>query len=407
MSCLVGSATGSTFARIFLKQLGLAPFQVLRDDGDYSSFEESITHQYASLPPENVGMYLLRTFIARVHTYWPFLRLSRLREHFQIIYHQPRRCSPQDKFTIFMVLALASWHCADDKTYLRMVDLNSPSAYFQTSIRLLSGIVDDRGSVPGLQNLLLIGLWMLDADWDTHADDLWHLSRYAMSIAIELGMHRRTAARTRSQDNAETRTRVWWCIYNLERHVAVITGRVLSVREHAIDAPDPVPSSNDSLMPVEAADAVVFDKVGVGILRLAVRLRRIGGRILESVYIARGADGRAPLTTFKQICDEFERLRVDLRDWKHALDALDIKDTLEHSRLKIEYCQLLLIMYRPSPTFMIPSQDMVAVCSKAVSSSVRHWRKLQTSYGASGICRCSRQLHSIVMVGLAGLYCDW
>ncbi|KXJ88095.1 fungal-specific transcription factor domain-domain-containing protein [Microdochium bolleyi] len=401
----VGSATGSTFARIFLKQLGLAPLQA--HDGDGPSFEDSITYPYAALPPERVAAHLLHTYIARIHTFWPFLRLSHLRNLFQAIYREPHRSSTQDKFTIFIVLALAAAYCADDKTYLRMADLNSPDAYYQTGLRLFSAVAGSARNLAGLQNLLLLGLWMVDAGWDTHVDDLWHLSRYVMSVAIELGIHRRNQAWAMTQDDADTRTRTWWCIYNLERYVAVTTGRVLSVREHAIDAPEPSPTNDDRLTPSEATSSPALHRVGVKLFQLAIKLRRIGGRILESVYIARGADGRAPLTTFKQICDEFESLRLALEDWKRNFDALDIKETREHSELKVDYCQLLLIMHRPSPTFMIPSQDMVTVCSKAVSSSVRHWQRMQSVYGVSSVCRCSRQLHSILMVGLAGLYCDW
>ncbi|KAH7031455.1 fungal-specific transcription factor domain-containing protein [Microdochium trichocladiopsis] len=401
----VGSATGTTFARIFFKQLGLSP---LPRSGDFdAAFEHNVTCQYASLPPEKIAIHLMRTFIAQVHTFWPVLQLPSLRKVFKAIYHSPSRSSTRDKFKVFMVMALASALCADDKAYQSMADLNSSSAYFQTAVRLFSSIADGPRDLETLQCLLLIGLWMLEAGWDTHVDDIWHHSRYIMSVAIELGIHRRVPGWDVSQDDLETRNRVWWCTYNLERCVAVINGRVLSIREHAIDAPQPTTVGDDRLMPAEAHFAPAYSRVGSELFLLAIRLRRIGGRILESVYIARGPDGRAPLTSFKQICDEFDSLRKSLDGWKQSFDALDIKETREHSELKIEYCQLLLIMHRPSPTFMIPSAEMIGVCSKAVSSIVRHWRKLLSQYGVSAVSRCSRQLHSMLMVGLAGLYCDW
>lgn len=401
----VGSATGTTFARIFLKQLNILPTPP-HSDGR-AQFEQEITCQNAALPPERVAAYLLIAYIGRTHTAWPMLRLPMLRRTFHTIYNDPKRCSTYEKFSIFLVLALASAQCVDDQVYERMADANTPTAYFRTGLRLFSNFVDHPRDLDGLQAVLLVGLWMLNSDWDAHVNDLWHLSRYVMSMSIEIGIHRRNAGWSLSSDELETRNRVWWCVYNLERQVAVITGRVLSIRDHAIDTPQPSAIDADSLTNQEALAAPIFHKLGVRLSVHVIKLRRISGRILESVYIARGPDGKSPLTTFRQIFDEFNKIRQDLEEWKRGFDALDIKGSREHSELKVEYNQLLLIMHRPSPTFMIPSPQMIATCSKAVSSSVRQWARLQSGYGQLAVCRCSRQLHSILMVGLAGLYCDW
>ncbi|OLN85303.1 putative transcriptional regulatory protein C3C7.04-like protein 2 [Colletotrichum chlorophyti] len=192
-----------------------------------------------------------------------------------------------------------------------------------------------------------------------HGDDLWQLSRYAMSTAIEMGLHRRAAAAGDFNDEErEIRNRTWWCVYSLERQVAVITGRVLSVRDHAIDAPKPSLSSLDSLTSPEALAAPVVQRLNVKLFNHLTKLRQIGGRVLESVYIARGSDGRASRTTFQQICTEVDKIQLDLEDWKRDMETLNVKGTRERAELKVEYGLLLLLMYRPSPTFMIPSREM-------------------------------------------------
>ncbi|OHE97982.1 hypothetical protein CORC01_06651 [Colletotrichum orchidophilum] len=241
-----------------------------------------------------------------------------------------------------------------------------------------------------------------------HGDDLWQMSRYAMSTAIEMGLHRRsTTPGDLNSDDREIRNRTWWCVYTLERQVAVITGRVLSVREHAIDAPKPCVSTLDDLTDYEARAAPVFQKLNVKLFNHLVGLRQIGGRILESVYIARGTDGRASRNTFQEICNEVGKIQQELESWKRDMESLNVKGTREYSEMKIEYSLLLLLMYRPSPTFMIPSKEMVEICSRAVSGTVRQWLKLEFQHGITAICGCVRQVHSILMVGLAGLYCDW
>ena len=138
-----------------------------------------------------------------------------------------------------------------------------------------------------------------------------------------------------------------------------------------------------------------------------ITLRRIGGRILESIYIARGPDGKAMDTSFQQICTTADQVRRDLEQWKHELDGMDLKPSREYSEMKTEYSLLELLLHRPSPTLMVPSWQMMARCSKAASSAIRQWSKIDNEYGISTACRSFRQLHSILLVGLVALYCDW
>lgn len=138
-----------------------------------------------------------------------------------------------------------------------------------------------------------------------------------------------------------------------------------------------------------------------------ISLRRISGYILESIYIARGPDGKCMDTSFQQICARSDEARKELEQWKRQLDELDIKPSREYSEMKVEYCLLQLLLNRPSPTFMVPSRQMTSSCSKVASSAIHQWISIETAFGISAVCRCFSQLHSILLVGLAALYCDW
>ncbi|TDZ33968.1 putative branched-chain-amino-acid aminotransferase [Colletotrichum spinosum] len=101
-----------------------------------------------------------------------------------------------------------------------------------------------------------------------------------MSTALEMGLHRRAAAAGDfGADDVEVRNRTWWCIYSLERQVAVTTGRVLSVRDHAIDAPKPVLNSNDALSSSEAQAAPVVHLLNVKLFNQLEGVRAVRGRI--------------------------------------------------------------------------------------------------------------------------------
>jgi hypothetical protein len=170
-----------------------------------------------------------------------------------------------------------------------------------------------------------------------------------------------------------------------------------------------LPSSNsfDNLTPLECSTASILHKHGVVVFRHMITLRKIGGRILESIYIARGPNGTAMDTTFQQICATSDQIRRDLELWEQQLEAMALKPSREYSEMKIEYCMLQLLLHRPSPTFMVPSRQMASYCSKAASTAINQWSKIVDEYGISAVCQCFRQLHDIILVGLAALYCDW
>jgi hypothetical protein len=391
-----------------------------------NSLEQDPVRTTASLPPRTTALFLLGRYIARVHTWWPFLQLPHLRRIFQLLFQGPARASDSEKFTVFAVLALASAECQDDAEYHALLDLNAPNAYFHTALRFFTSLHDHPRDLSGIQAVLLLTLWMLGSRQPGQYNDLWHLSRYLMSAAIEAGLHRHNADWGFSADDLETRNRTWWCIYALERytssikiswgldltmhldrHIAVVTGRVLSVRDHCVHALQPTPRSFDALDPGEALGAPIFHRHSVTPFRLMIRLRQIAGRILESVYIGRGPDGKALATSFQQICAVSDESRRDLETWRRDLGEAGLKPSREHAEMKVEHCLLQLLLNRPSPTFMVPSGAMVAACSRAAASAVRQWLRIEAGHGIEAVCRSFRQLHSILVVGLAALYCDW
>ncbi|KAI8167429.1 hypothetical protein K4K49_006982 [Colletotrichum sp. SAR 10_70] len=364
----MGSATGSTFARIFFKQINLAP-PTPNTQLSSASLDQDLFRNNAALPPQPIARFLFAAYIRRVHLWWPFISLPFLRSTIGHLYEDPARCSLYQRFLVLMVLALASAHSAGSPEYRRMLDVNSPADYFQTGLRFFLNFHDHSRDLQGLHSILLLSLWMMDSNVRSHGDDLWHLSRYAMSVAIEIGLHRRSSsAGSFSAEDTEIRNRTWWCIYSLERQVAVITGRVLSVREHAIDAPKPMLSGLDNLSSSEAQAAPVVHRLNVQLFNHLVRLRRIGGRVLESVYIARGPDGRASKTTFQQICDEIEKVQQELQSWKRDIEGLDVKGTREYSEMKVEHTKT---MARDADTHILHAHgNDVAACIDLIERGI-------------------------------------
>lgn len=212
----VGSASGSTFARIFFKQLSLGPEHLPRSLGQpSSSCDRDILARQASLPSSSIAWQLFKVYVVRVHAWWPFLALPFLRTVFEQIYRDPWQCGDYEKFLVFAVLALASRSAATLGQH--MMDMNTPESYFQSSLNFFSGFRElaPARKLPSIHAALLVGLWLLDTV--KGLGEVWHLSRHAMSSAVEAGLHRYNADWGFDANEAEIRNRTWWCVYNLER----------------------------------------------------------------------------------------------------------------------------------------------------------------------------------------------
>lgn len=213
----MGAAAGSTFARIFFKQVGMTN----SSDTNQENPETDENLEYtASIPSKDISGYLLSTYIARVHLWWPFLDLRRVRSCFRKIYQEPRSCTDYERFSFFIVLALASDEARVDDAYTSMLDYNTPRDYFQTALHFFNRFREHPRDLSGLQAVLLMTIWMLNSPSCNHSNDLWHLTRYAMSIALELGLHRHNPSWRFGPEEIEIRSRTWWTVYSLERFVS-------------------------------------------------------------------------------------------------------------------------------------------------------------------------------------------
>lgn len=212
----MGAAAGSSFARIFFKQVGLDP----TSESDHGKLEmqDDPPDNTASVPSRAISGYLLSVYIARVHLWWPFMHLAYIRSCFRRIYQVPRECSGFEKFIVFIVLALGSDEAGDSKEYSSMLDLNSSREYFQTALHFFTRFREHPRDLPGLQAVILLTIRMISSPSCNHSNDLWHLTRYCMSIALELGVHRHNPSWNFSPEELELRTRTWWTVYSLERY---------------------------------------------------------------------------------------------------------------------------------------------------------------------------------------------
>ncbi|ODV84814.1 hypothetical protein CANARDRAFT_213289, partial [[Candida] arabinofermentans NRRL YB-2248] len=68
----IGAATGSNFARVFLKQINLNHLENIDSlNDDFELFDASVTRTCAALPNYRISKYLLFTYIDKIQIYYP------------------------------------------------------------------------------------------------------------------------------------------------------------------------------------------------------------------------------------------------------------------------------------------------------------------------------------------------
>ncbi|KAG0688640.1 hypothetical protein C6P40_000725 [Pichia californica] len=403
----IGAATGSNFAKLFLKQMHLSRLNEINTNllDDFESFDSSVTKSYAPLPPFRIAKYAVIKYINSIHIYYPLLILQNLKITLHNMYTSPRDVSLNDKFILFIVISIGLDRSEKDPEITNYNNQFKPVEYFNTAYRYLEEILSNR-SEKSLQSLLLIIIWLLNTNvLQDDNGDLWHLGRFSMSLAMELGVHRFNPDWDFGEMKNELRNRLFWCTYILERTIAMKFGRGLSLRKQAIDTPIPHLLKDDYVSDNTIFNPEflnVYDQIQFKPSILLINICEIYGDMLETVYISR-TEGSQPTMTNEEVFNSKIRLQNLLNKWMVQVEN-QIPNTLEsYHELKIRYCITSIILNRPSPSFPTPDTDSILKCKKDSQACVESYNWLiERGWKINPTC-----LHDLVNVGLTMIYCCW
>lgn len=92
----------------------------------------------------------------------------------------------------------------------------------------------DRHDLATLQFLVLLGVHGQRSPYGAGA---WSQVRYATSVCIEMGLHRKrsTIASPEQRRDAEIRRRVFWSCYCLDRMTSIVLGRAFAIADRDIN----------------------------------------------------------------------------------------------------------------------------------------------------------------------------
>ncbi|WAQ91499.1 hypothetical protein PtA15_14A383 [Puccinia triticina] len=208
--------------------------------------------------------------------------------------------------------------------------LPSHEYYFQAALQYYDHVSSNTTTI---QALLFLAMYSFRS---TKGLSTWHLTGLAMRTALELGLHRKTPkAQQLSVFHEETKKRIWWSVYALERNIAFQLGRPIAIREEEIDSELPLDidchiTDNEQILARRVAIDKKLSETGttleinpypLGWTTMTpslhhLRLMRILTKIKEKIYHPRAAQ-----ETIEQRNANLESLASELDQWRALIPA--------------------------------------------------------------------------------------
>ncbi|KAF2029689.1 hypothetical protein EK21DRAFT_67298 [Setomelanomma holmii] len=192
-----------------------------------STKEPLPTGMTKALPARFAANPLIQHYLNNIYTMLPVFEEATLYSSVDAVYQQGNAASSWDKWTVRMVLAIASLSQSESRGDTLYADaVGHVNAALESAEDVLHP-----GYITSIQALVL---WTIYATMDPHHFDSWTLIGAASRAMIDLGIHQdpsKTVAISKAK--LEIRRRVYWCVYSLDRSTSLVQTRAFSFSDEA------------------------------------------------------------------------------------------------------------------------------------------------------------------------------
>lgn len=191
---------------------------------------EHLSAALACFPPRPITGFLVKTFLKYAATHWFLVDEDWLLDRVHRLYTDPASLGDTAAAVasiLLSVLAIGTQYAhlespsdRDPKNQTSSFSEEDVGVrFYEQSIRLLPEIIE-LSCLESVQACLLLGFYALPVD----ASGLGYIYvNLAVRLAMQNGMHRKCRRDAFSPVMMETRNRVWWTAYSLERSVMTTT----------------------------------------------------------------------------------------------------------------------------------------------------------------------------------------
>ncbi|KAJ5577079.1 hypothetical protein N7535_004005 [Penicillium sp. DV-2018c] len=201
--------------------------------------------QLYAMPPREMADHMFETYLVTVHPFFPIINRPLFTAQYRTFFDSAAQ--PGDKWLAIlnMIFAIGAKHSHLIEAPWRGVDKDH--LIYLTRARILSMNGDVLFTHPDLQQVqveALIAFYLLASDQINRA---WRFSALAVRSAVTLGINLKSSSPTTPDLSKEARYRVWWCLYNFEHMLGIMTGRSTCIQDGVCTSPFPIPFDEDHL----------------------------------------------------------------------------------------------------------------------------------------------------------------
>ncbi|KAJ5767239.1 uncharacterized protein N7511_004855 [Penicillium nucicola] len=303
----------------------------------------------ASCPPRHIANFLVKIFFKYSETHYFLVQQSWILSKLDLLYNNPENFSHKGaEVTVAIILSVLA--IGTQYAHLESLSQAPTSAsgstfseddvgttFYQQAIRLLPEIIEI-ASLESVQACLLFGYYALPID----ASGLGFIYiNLAMRLGMQNGMHRKCKNEAFSRSMIETRNRVWWTAYVLERKISLFHGRPLSVLRSDVDAN--IPLYQASVQPQDCPGSITRAEISIQLVHFLedtfheINLLRNCQKQEISKIVSRLLTTKDALTNWWDSLPN-EVVAVQAQQPEHIRSAM---------HLKLEYCLVRMFFGRP------------------------------------------------------------
>ncbi|OJJ77771.1 hypothetical protein ASPBRDRAFT_114274 [Aspergillus brasiliensis CBS 101740] len=401
----LGPSSGLFFTRFVLTGLGRkAELErgLVPPPGDANFVPaELLDIQPKGLPSDlKQAQWLTQGYFEAVHGQFPFLHRPSHLDLLQKAYNGVGLL-PVDQFQIYMVLAIGA------TIRSRQLKVLLSAEGYCTSAMVHLDTIFQKSSVRGVQCMLLLQMYTFHNPSSTIS--LWTLHYQCLAHVLELGLHRNVQGTTAfTEFDREMRTRVFWCVYTMDRYLCTSLGRAIGIMDEQCDLRLPHDLNDEDLhpdqpIPTQPSTTPTDMSSAIHLFKLA----RFNAEIKCVLYCV---DRNSPPYTQPSITDPKhwqQDILHRLHQWKAAIPHHPPENPAYYhlnSLLEIKYHELVMLIVRPSPQFPYPSRPLIKLCFDSALECTRLYHQLY----ATNMLQYTRMIvQSLFLCTITIFYCIW
>ncbi|CAI6324207.1 unnamed protein product [Periconia digitata] len=418
----VGSSSGATIARVIQSSIYRASGSKPPDPSAASrSFnapstptpsEQSITtgsNDFTSaFPTQSQARMLFDFFFERIHPRWPLLDRAVYEKVFDKQYF-PGALSITQRSILHLIYAITARFLAVTKKPCGVDDeLKAATEPMEHILR--------QHDLATVQFLILLGVHGQRSPYGAGA---WSQIRYATSVCIEMGLHRKRGSLNPAHiRDAEIRRRAFWSCYCLDRVTSIVLGRAFAIADRDINVELPSASPEFwTLTHKDDYDTSMGQWSNMRPFIHIIKLDRIQSRIHKAVFrvdkdVVRGTpEDRAKLD--QKMCI----IRADLDEWIQTYPQTPKNDNRstwmydpESAYLDardfygVQYHKAVLFLFTVFLPILETSDERFVTCARSAASVCNAYKRLSQN---KTLTYTMISLHSCFVAGLTLVYCIW